>query len=148
MKVKMTKKPFAVKFDESKYKEASELARTVEIGWTQFELFGITYNLMTTPSKNCDGSQNGEAAEYRACGGYTWDIYLWEDLKENIQKPLLFHEIVEIYHRVHARMDNPRAHNATMPLEKRFCEDFLTRQELEEYLDFKKEQGYYGFNLV
>ena len=144
----MTKNSFAAKFDESKYKEASELARNVEIGWTEFELFGITYNLMTTPSENCDGSQNGEAAEYRAWEKYRWDIYLWEDLKEKIQRPLLFHEIIEIYNKVHTRMGDPQAHSAAMPLEKRFCNEFLTKEELEEYLDFKEKQGYYGFHLV
>lgn len=133
--------------DEAIYNETAELARNIDmIDYNQFDLFDLSYNLLLSPSGNDDGSQNGLPAEY-ACpnNDLEWDIYLWEDIKEKIQRPLLFHEVIEIYNKRIAHMDEIPAHNAAMEAEKRFCSEFLTKQELEDYLVFKKEYGCNGF---
>jgi len=132
-------------FDDVKYREVSNLVRNIELGWVDFEIDNIPYVLMTCESKSWDGSPNGKAAEYHHPED-VWAIYLWEDIGEKIQRPLLFHEIVEIYHR-EQEMEMTPAHNATMPWEKRFCEDYLTNVELERYLQFKKEHSCNGFDL-
>ena len=134
-------------FDETKYREASELVKSIELDWTRFNLFGIDYALRTCPSQNPNGSQNGQAAEYAPQEERgEWAIYLWEDIEEHIQRPLLFHEVVEVYHRKLGMKKTP-AHNSTMSWERRFCEDNLTNSNLEDYLRFKKEHGYNGFDL-
>jgi len=132
-------------FSESKYKKVSKFVKTIKLEDDEFSLFGIDYALLICPSQNDDKSKNGEAAEYIR-QPEEWVIYLWENIGEKIQRSLLFHEIVEIYH-VAQKMKQTPAHNATMPLEKRFCEEYLTSSELENYLNFKKEQGCDGFEL-
>jgi len=132
-------------FDDLKYRELSDLVRNIKLGWTNFDIVGIPCKLRTCPSRNPNGSPNGQAAEYHNPEGI-WVVYLWEDIGEKIQRPLLFHEAVEICHREQGIEKTP-AHNATMPWEKRFCDDYLTASELKEYLKFKKERGYNGFDL-
>ena len=151
-------------FDEVKYMEVSDLVKTIKLGDTDFELFDISYNLLLCPSKNERGYKNGEAADYYARSNdwndknhkrnYNFDIYLWEDIEEKIQRPLLFHEIVETYHITQGSEKGheeeleemiTRAHNTALTLEERFCEDYLTISEFEKYLKFKKGHGQNGF---
>ena len=139
-------------FDEAKYREVSDLVKTVKLDNSDnfpisFELFNINYNLLFCPSKDEDGHEDVVVAFYAARSkdwndrkhkrSYNFDIYLWGDIGEKIQRPLLFHEIVETYH-ITKRMEATEAHNTTLPLEKRFCEDYLTSSEFEKYLKFKK----------
>lgn len=134
-------------FDDSKYRKASEFVKKIELDWTEFNLFNINYALRICPSVNPDGSKNGEAAEYTYQKGEEWAVYLWEDIPEHIQRPLLLHEIVEVYNR-NLGMDKTPAHNATMPREERFCRENMTKSNLKDYLNFKSEHGYNGFGLV
>jgi hypothetical protein len=142
-------------FNEAKYREVSDLVKTIRLDDTDFELFNIRYNLLFCSSKDKGGRKNGEAAEYIGRSNSDYDIYLWEDIGEKIQRPLLFHEIVETYHitqgsdKKHEKLEEmiTRAHNATLPLEKRFCEDYLTSSEFEKYLKFKKDHGQKEFEL-
>ncbi len=135
-------------FDDIMYREASDLVRGVELDWIDFELFNIPYALRMCESKNEDGSQNGLPAEYHFHENGMCGVYIWEEIGEKIQRPLLLHEIVEIYHKLAFNMSKTEAHNAALPWEKRFCDEFHTPVELEQYLMFKKQHGYNGFDLV
>jgi len=117
----------------------------MEIESTYFDILGLGCTLWTCPSKDSDGNLNGLPAEYQIPEGI-WTVYLWEDIGEKIQRPLLFHEAVEIYH-MEEGIEKTLAHNAAMFWEKRFCKDYLTDSELKEYLLFKKEQGSNGFEV-
>lgn len=132
-------------FDEKKYTQASAFINRIKIEDARFKLWDIPYALRTCPRLNADGSVNIEGADYLA-QPKEWAIYLCKELKRITQLPLLFHEIVEIYHREDGMEQTP-AHNAAISLEKRFCEEYLTRSELKQYLEFKKEKGYDGFSL-
>ncbi|MFH1332498.1 MAG: hypothetical protein ABIH63_04425 [archaeon] len=134
-------------FDEAKFREVSDLVRSLPIDWEDFDLFNTSYAVRAVPSKNEDGSPNGSPAEYDLHENGQCGIYLWEDIGEKKQRPLLFHEMVEIYHKVALDMSKIEAHNTTMPWEKRFCLEYLTPSELAKYLKFKKEHGCNGFDL-
>ena|SRR3989344_1796558 len=127
-------------FGESGYRVYADFVSKMPIVWDYFELMGGDYKLIL-----CD--KRGQVAEYHVASNRDGlDIYLWGDLDEWIQRPLLFHELVEIYHR-ELGMNKTPAHNATMPWEKRFCEEHLNPSQLERLLEFKKEHGYNGFDL-
>ncbi len=130
-------------FNNKTYKEISNLVKTLKIEDKEFDLNGIPCNLLLCPSKNENNLQNGTAAEYHN-PSRSYDIYLWEDIEEKIQRPLIFHELVEIVYREDG-FGKTSAHNETMPWEKKFCEDYLTNLELNKYLNFKKDQGINGF---
>jgi hypothetical protein len=134
-------------FDEEKYQQVSDIVNKMGIDYETFDLFGIPCVVVGAPSKNGDGTPNGLPAEYAPQESGEWAIYIWEDLEEKIQKPLLFHEFVEVYHKAVMKIEKTPAHNATMSWEKRFCEEYLTPLELKKYLDFKKGYGYNGFDL-
>ena len=127
-------------FDELKYKETSELVKTIRLDYTNFDIFNIPCRLFPCSSINPQtGYPNGGPAMY-ANPSYTYDIYLWEDIPEKIQRPLLFHEIVEIYHRKQNFEMTP-AHNIAIIWEERFCYDYLSKEELGKYIDFQKNIG-------
>jgi len=134
-------------FDEEKYRQVFDIVKNMKIDYETFELFDISYVVLGVPSRNDDGTVNGEPGDFSAHETGEWAIYVWEDLEEKIQKPILFHDIVDIYHMAAMGMDRAHSHNTTMPWEKRFCEEYLTPSELENYLKFKKEHGYNGFDL-
>jgi len=105
---------------------------------------GSSYNLVICPPKNDDGSPNGLAAEYHVRGYRQADIYLWGDLGEHIQRPLLFHELTETGF-LFSGMEKNSAHDAALQQEKRFCTEHLSPSELEAYLQFRKDSGSNGF---
>ncbi len=131
-------------FDKSKYKEVSELVKSIELKDQKFNLFGMEYELIIgLPEKY--GYK--EPAVYHFTDKERCGIFLEKNLDEKIQRPMLFHEIVEVYHRT-LKMKGTPAHNAALPWEEKFCEEYLTKSELEEYLSFKKEHGCNGFELL
>ncbi len=134
-------------FDNAKYDEVSDLVKTIELEDADFDIFDTEITLRMCPQRHPKtGEINGDAAEYFVQETGRFAIYIWDCLGEKIQRPLLFHELVEIYHRTQGMEQTP-AHNATMPWEKRFCEEYLTNSELNKYLEFKKEHGYNGFDI-
>ena len=127
-------------FDESKYKETSELVKKIDLNGRDFNLFEIDFFLRICPHHNpvLDG-RDGKVAEYtqRREGNQGFIIYSWGDLGEKIQRPLIFHQVVEIYHLEKEKMEKNEAHRATIPWEKRFCQEYLNNFELENYFKFK-----------
>lgn len=93
-----------------------------------FSVGNIKYGLSLAESKTETGEINGEPAEYFAHPN-EWEIYIWEDLPEKIQRVLLFHEMTEIYLVVNLKKGVTFAHNATLSYEKDFKTGLLDEEE-------------------
>ena len=131
-----------MEFNDAKYKEVSDLVRNIKLDDLSFNLFDIYYFLRMCPHYNTETNQvNGHAAEYiTPCDGNGFGIYIWNDLEEKIQRVLLLHEIIEVFHR-NQGMEATPAHDATIPWERRFRGEYLTASETKKYLKFKKDNG-------
>lgn len=102
-----------------------------------FDVDNINYALRICPSKNVYGNANGEPGEY-VLQPNEWAVYIWEDLPENIQRVILFHEIIEIYFRDKHGLDQTPAHNATLPYEEEFKNKFLSDEEKKQIQELRK----------
>ena len=122
------------------YKEVSDLVKNMKIKRQHFEFSGIKYVLIPCSSRDPNGNPNGLPAEWAYPEGSPV-IYLWEDIEERIQRPLLFHEIAEVYYILSTNLKRKQAHEKALQLERRFCEEYLTKDEFNEYTKFKKEYG-------
>ena len=101
---------------------------------SSFVIGDINYILIPSPSKTDQGEINGQPAEYHQSQN-EWAIYIWEDLPENIQRVLLFHEIIEIYLRNKFGMETTTAHNATLPYESCFKNEIIFKENERNILE-------------
>jgi len=105
--------------------------------WRYFSIEDIDFALILSPSKNEDGTINGTPAEVYGQPG-EFAIYIWEDLPENIQRVLLFHEIVEIYLYKTYHIENIRdAHLATLEYEDAFKRGVVSDEEDKQLKQFR-----------
>ncbi len=111
------------------------------LDWRNFVIRDIEFALRTCESKREDGGPNGQPAEYFFPEG-KFAIYIWEDLLENIQRVLLFHEIVEIYLRVEHALPKNSAHNATLIYEEQFRKELLSEEEEALYQKLRSDYSF------
>lgn len=108
----------------------------------EFTIENINYVLTPCPSKNGQGEVNGQPAEYHQHpDANTWEIYIWEDLPEKIQRVLLFHEIIEIYFREKYGTETTPAHNAVSPYEKEFVRGYISEDEERTTQELRSKYG-------
>lgn len=111
------------------------------LDWRDFVINGIEFALRTCESKKDDGTPNGQPAEYFFPEG-KFAIYIWEDLLENIQRVLLFHEMVEIYLRTEYALEKSSAHNVTLVYEEQFRKQLLSEEEEALYQKLRREYSF------
>lgn len=133
-------------FGEEEYRIYADFVKGMPLVGDYFELMGGDYKLIPCEERGEKSACNESARYYYASNRDGWDLYYWDGLDEWVVRPILFHEVVELYHR-ELGMEKTPAHNATMPWEKRFCTENLSSSQLEKLLEFKKEIGYNGFDL-
>lgn len=133
-------------FGEKEYRIYADFVKNMPLVWDYFKLMGGNYRLIPCEKRGEDSACEESASYYPASNRDGWDIYYWDGLDEWIARPIIFHEVVELYHR-ELGMGKTPAHNATMLWEKRFCIDNLSSSQLERLLEFKQEIGYNGFDL-
>ncbi|KKP93266.1 MAG: hypothetical protein US25_C0014G0009 [Candidatus Moranbacteria bacterium GW2011_GWE1_36_7] len=105
------------------------LILNMPINDNDFSIENIKYTLRLCPSISKYGERNGQPAEYRKQID-KWVIYLWDDLREKIQKVLLFHEALEIYFvEKFGLAPGAQAHSAVLLHESNFVNQLLNEEE-------------------
>ena len=102
---------------------------------------GLKFEIFPSPSVNDSGEVNGYPGEAHAVEKNKWDIYIWDDLSINVQRAILFHELLEA--KFISKQQEEKAHSLAALHDEFFLSVIkLNDDELKIYTDLKDKYSF------
>jgi hypothetical protein len=84
-------------------------------------------------------SPAGPIGEFYASTAYDGaDIYIWDKVPEKFRRAIILHEVIEADLHIHQGLPLNKAHERTVPFDRRYARETLDSKTFLEYEKFRK----------